>query len=65
MPSELIGPEGVVATAGAKLLYDVFGDTAKLIGKRLSLYAEAGLDNLERVLRRAHHRESLRGKTPR
>ncbi|MBA2435067.1 MAG: hypothetical protein H0W34_11525 [Pyrinomonadaceae bacterium] len=59
MSSELIGPEGVIATAGAKLLFDVFGDTAKLIGKRLSLYAETGLDNLERVLKRAHHRESL------
>lgn len=62
MSSELIGPEGILATAGAKLLYDVFGETSKLIGKRLSVYAEAGLLNLERVLKRARHRESLTGK---
>lgn len=62
MASELITPEGVLATAGAKFLYDVFGDSAKVIGKRLGTYSELGVDNLERVLKRAYHRLQYRRK---
>jgi hypothetical protein len=60
--SELISPEGVLATAGAKLLYDVFGDSAKVIGKKLGSYSEIGANNLERVLKRAYHRLQHRKK---
>lgn len=63
MASELISPEGVLATAGAKFLYDVFGESAKVIGKRLGSYSQVGLRNLERVLKKAHRRMKTRAKT--
>jgi uncharacterized protein YbjQ (UPF0145 family) len=63
MASELISPEGVLATAGAKLLYDVFGDSAKVFGKKLGSYSQAGVDNLERVLKKAYRRMKARAKT--
>src|SRR5438128_685472 len=62
MHSELITPEGVLATAGAKLLYDVFGDSAKVVGKKLGSYSETGINNIERVLRKAYQRLQKRKK---
>ncbi|MGI9086749.1 MAG: hypothetical protein ACR2HH_03245 [Chthoniobacterales bacterium] len=62
MPSELITPEGLITGTAAKLLYDVFGDTAKMLGRKLSGYSEAGVNNLEHVLKRAYHRQQLTGK---
>lgn len=63
MPPEFISPEGALAVTGGKLLYDVFGDTAKLLGKRLATYADKGLINFENVLKRADRRARMRGKT--